>query len=74
MNFKLITAFLLLFVFTFALSATGKEQKMKKFPKAVINDPVFEFSSVVDGINITHDFIIHNRGTANLEIIKIKPG
>ncbi len=74
MCFKIKTVLLLFFILFFSLSAICKEQKTEKIPKAVINNPVFEFPPVVDGTIITHDFIIYNKGSATLEIIKIKPG
>ena len=36
--------------------------------------PQFEFTPVVEGKEVVHDFIIQNTGTAPLEITNVKPG
>lgn len=43
-------------------------------PKAYLPEPVYEFSPVVEGIEIVHQFSIINRGDAPLEILTIKSG
>jgi len=44
------------------------------FPVIHIPEPAYEFQSVVEGINVVHDFIIQNKGTATLDITKVRPG
>lgn len=34
----------------------------------------YEFSQVVEGTKVTHDFIIQNKGTAPLKVEKVKTG
>jgi Skp family chaperone for outer membrane proteins len=41
-------------------------------PRAVIQNFVHEFSPVVEGIQIVHDFIVQNKGNAPLIIEKVK--
>lgn len=43
-------------------------------PLAVALDPIFQFKPVVDGEEVVHDFIIQNRGTAELEIQRVQTG
>ncbi len=43
-------------------------------PVAVIESPSYDFGSVYEGIDVYHDFIVKNTGTADLEIQKVKSG
>jgi len=43
-------------------------------PSAIVPEPTYEFDEVVDGSQVIHDFIIHNKGGAPLDITKVKPG
>jgi hypothetical protein len=43
-------------------------------PLAVVSAPTFTFEPVWDGEVVEHDFIIQNRGTADLEIQKVNTG
>lgn len=42
-------------------------------PKAVIDNPVFTFEAVPDGVHVTHEFIIKNMGDTLLHITNVKP-
>jgi hypothetical protein len=42
-------------------------------PKAVIDNPVFTFEAVPDGVHVAHEFIIKNVGDTLLKITNIKP-
>ena len=44
------------------------------FPVIHITEPKYEFPSVVAGTNVVHDFVIQNKGTATLDITKVRPG
>jgi len=41
-------------------------------PLAVIQDDVHEFSPVVEGTQVVHDFIVQNKGNAPLIVEKVK--
>lgn len=43
-------------------------------PKLVIAKPHHEFGIVFEGDPVKHDFILHNRGGADLQIEKVKTG
>jgi hypothetical protein len=58
----------------FTSMAFGTENAPATFPKALAPQPHYEFDSVVDGTEVIHDYIIRNKGTAPLEIQKIKTG
>ena len=53
-------------------SKTG--QVNRTGPVAELPSPVFEFSPVIDGTEILHDFVIRNTGNAELRIKQIKTG
>jgi len=42
--------------------------------KAVVSNNVFEFQPVLEGTQVTHDFIIQNQGNVTLGIEKIVSG
>ncbi len=43
-------------------------------PGAVVPELKYEFDPVVDGIEITHDYVIKNTGNGPLTIHKVKTG
>jgi hypothetical protein len=43
-------------------------------PAAFLPQATYEFEPVAEGTQVVHDFILHNQGTAPLEIIKISSG
>lgn len=55
-------------------AATANEPQTPGRPKAVAPEPRFEFSIVVEGTEVTHDFVIENHGTAPLNIAKVQTG
>ena len=65
-----------LYIFVFFSLVTGNilwaEHQTSHYPSAWLKDVAFEFSPVVDGRKVIHDFIIQNKGTAPLEIQNVK--
>lgn len=57
-----------------ATTSWGAADQSSQQPEAVMNESTFEFQPVVEGIQVVHDFIIHNRGDAPLKILKIQSG
>jgi len=45
-----------------------------KGPVIVAPENSYEFPSVVDGVKVTHDFIVFNKGDGDLEITRVKTG
>ena len=43
-------------------------------PSAHVPNPTYTFEKIVEGKEVVHDFIVKNKGTATLDIIKVKPG
>ncbi len=73
MKFKIhiVFAFALCILFS-VTNSSGAEKVIQKFPSAFVPVDSYEFAPVVDGTEITHDFIIQNKGTAPLKIEKVK--
>ena len=42
-------------------------------PQLVVSNRIFDFGTVQKGASLRHDFIIHNRGDAPLEISEVRP-
>jgi hypothetical protein len=57
-----------------AASVTAPSGDSEKVPVAVIPEEKYEFKTVAEGVEIVHDFVIQNKGTADLEILAVKPG
>jgi len=45
-----------------------------KGPKAILSEEVYEFQPVIEGSQVVHEFVLHNRGDEPLQIIKIESG
>lgn len=43
-------------------------------PDAYLPETVYEFQPVLEGNKVVHDFILHNRGQAELSVLKLKSG
>jgi hypothetical protein len=54
-------------------SASVIKTSLDSTPKAVFLNPKFEFDSVFEGTDITHDFVVENKGKAPLIINSIRP-
>lgn len=54
-------------------AATGTGSSVKQGPKAVFPRLKYEFEPVLEGVKITHDFIIENHGDVPLVIKNIRP-
>lgn len=55
----------------FLCSATGTPAAG---PHAFLPESIYEFSSVVEGTQVTHRFVLQNRGNEPLKIFKIESG
>ena len=69
---KLPMAFALLFAF--ALAGTAFAAQPGAMPDAYSPNPAFTFEGAVEGSEVTHDFVIRNKGEADLVIAKVKTG
>ena len=61
-------------VLSLLVMAHRVESEVKDLPSAVFLEPKYEFDAVFEGIDVVHDFVIQNRGTATLEVKKVSGG
>ncbi len=50
------------------------KNKTSAFPSLSLPESNFVFSKVPEGKEVTHTFVVNNKGAAILKIIKVKPG
>jgi len=43
-------------------------------PVAVVEKSEFDFGAVYEGVDVIHDFVVQNKGDADLEIVDVKAG
>jgi len=56
------------------LSVFGQSIDNPGIPSLFVPEPSFQFEPVVGGQEVTHDYILQNKGTAELEINSVKTG
>lgn len=56
--------------------STPGEDKLseKDHPRAVVTQMDYTFDPIFEGVQIKHDFVVENRGTAPLVIRNVRPG
>jgi len=75
MRAKICAAFFLLFCMAFShASAFGASKQAPQSPSAVVPESRYTFDRVTDGTEVTHGFVIQNKGTAPLNIESVKTG
>jgi hypothetical protein len=68
---------MILLVCLFIIVGTGfiqAEEEKKAVPIIEIENPTHDFGQVNQGEIVKHDFRVFNRGSAPLEIRRVKPG
>jgi hypothetical protein len=73
MKVKIFSAFLFFMLFAGAV-CLGLEGEEVKNPLAVAPGEIFEFDPVLDGDQVTHNFVIQNKGDAELRIERVQTG
>jgi len=68
---SILFQFLGLFIWVGLTLAAGEQSPA---PIIEIEGADYEFEQVTEGAVVKHDFRVHNRGDAPLEIKKVKPG
>ena len=56
-----------------ALEKVKPDGELAVKPEVKIDQPVFTFESVPEGIHVSHEFVIKNTGNALLRIEKVLP-
>ncbi|MBF0302346.1 MAG: hypothetical protein HQK73_04855 [Desulfamplus sp.] len=76
--FKIFLCSMLFYVFaaSHSWSADAVEQKKEvvKTASVFFPEPAYQFASIVDGVEVIHDFVIMNKGTDTLQVQKVKTG
>jgi hypothetical protein len=52
----------------------GTENNTLNVPPVFVPETRYKFDPVLEGTEITHDFIVQNKGTAPLKIEKVRTG
>lgn len=73
MNYKSLSAMLSLICLLAVMVSPALAAESNR-PMAHISAPDYEFEEILDGSKVLHDFIIQNRGRAELEITKVRTG
>ena len=75
MKSKLAVLFICTLFTMAALSVTSfAEEEAVQAPSLFFPAPKYEFEEVLEGDEVLHDFAIHNRGTAALNLLRVRPG
>lgn len=75
MRLKIIFAFTLAFCVLFSATGSfGAQDKNLQSPTAFLPETQYAFSPVLEGTEVLHDFILQNKGTAPLEVKKVRTG
>ncbi len=56
------------------LSVFGQGTDDPGSPAVFVHQPSFQFETVVSGKSVNHDYIVQNKGTAELKITSVKTG
>ena len=69
---KLAVLSVTLFLTLFATISFGAQDESN--PTAFFPETSYEFSPVLDGAKVVHEFVIQNKGTATLKVDRVKTG
>ena len=73
-RFLFFTALIIMAFSTPVLSLETKEEVAVPVAVAEVSAPEFRFELVPEGTKVTHPYVIHNKGNAPLEVLKVKTG
>jgi len=66
--------FTALIIMAFTPPVLSLETKAVAVPVAEVSAPEFQFESVPEGTKVTHDYIIYNKGSEPLRVLKVRTG
>ncbi len=73
MRFRIPTVSILILISTlFAAVSFGVQDDSQ--PSAYFPETTYEFTPVLDGDKVVHEFVIQNRGNATLKVDRVKTG
>lgn len=61
-------------IMSFNSNAFGASKQAPPSPSVFVSESRYTFPTVIDGTEVTHDFILQNQGDAPLVIEKVKTG
>lgn len=70
---KHICGWAILFVLI-PFSVFGQGTTASGAPSLHVPEPLFQFEPVVSGQDVNHDYLVYNKGTAELKITSVKTG
>jgi hypothetical protein len=70
-NYFFLIAVLVIWI---PVSTFGDSQEATGVPEAYFQETAFNFQSVVAGTDVSHTYVVQNKGTATLEIQKVHTG
>jgi hypothetical protein len=73
MRFKIVTV-LSVALFLTLFAAVGFGTQDQPGPSAFFPQTSYEFSPVLDGAKVVHEFVIQNKGTDTLKVDRVKTG
>lgn len=73
MKLKTISVFLLSLLLTLSAAVCFGTQDQPG-PSAFFPETTFEFTPVLDGSKVVHEFVIQNKGTETLKVERVKTG
>ena len=75
MKLKLFSIFFAaLYILSFNSGIFGASKETPPSPSVFVSESRYTFPTVIDGTEVTHDFILQNQGDAPLVIEKVKTG
>jgi hypothetical protein len=73
MKLKRIAGFsILILLMTLCVHAFAETEETGKAPKVFFPENTHKFPMILEGANVTHDFVIKNNGNAPLEVKNVK--
>ena len=73
MKLKILAVSTLILTWTFFAAVSFGVQDESQ-PSAFFPETTYEFSPVLDGTKVVHEFVIQNQGNATLKVDKVKTG
>ena len=67
---SVLSALVFLTLFSAACFATQDQPR----PQVFFPETNYQFSAVLDGTKVVHDFVIQNKGSATLKVERVKTG
>ena len=74
MNWKGLLALAATIGLALFAAAAGVGAQDDAEPAAIFPQTLYEFSPVLDGAKVVHEFVVQNKGTSTLNIERVKTG